>query len=305
MPRYRTPLRYPGGKQRLTPFVAEILRENETLRGNYVEPYAGGAGVAMELLLDKQVDHVYLNDSSLHIYAFWNAVLTNPDGFCRRIARATLSIESWKRHRDVVRAPDQHDLEAVGFSTFYLNRCNRSGVLTAGVIGGQAQTGKWRIDARFPRNELIKRIEVIAAKRSRITLSNLDAEAFMRERVNTLPPATLVYCDPPYYERASRLYLNTYQPADHQRLARTIQTELKRPWIASYDGHPWVEKLYRSRRRFRYSLQYSAIRAYEGTEVFIFADQVAIPRTSQLPYVAAALSRMGPSAMKGHRTAVA
>lgn len=296
MPRYRTPLRYPGGKQRLAPFIAEILEHNDAVDWNYVEPYAGGAGVAINLLLDRQVGHIYLNDSSVHIYGFWKAILSDPDGFCRRISRASLTLDAWRAHREIVRHPDQHDLHDLGFSTFFLNRCNRSGVLTAGVIGGVSQRGRWRIDARFPRNELIKRIETIAAHRRGITVSNLDAEKFMRERVNALPRTTLVYCDPPYFAGAERLYLNVYEPADHTRLAKSIQTQLKRPWVVSYDNHPAIAKLYRGRRQFRYSIQYSAITAYEGSESFIFSDGLKIPRQSALSYINRALSRLRRSA---------
>ena len=296
MPRYQTPLRYPGGKQRLAPFITEILEHNRAVGWNYVEPYAGGAGVAMELLLEKKVSHVHLNDSSRHIYAVWKAILSDPDAFCRRIARASLTVEAWRTHREVVRHPDKHDLQDLGFSTFFLNRCNRSGVLTAGVIGGLSQRGRWRIDARFPRNELIKRIEAIAAHKRRITLTNLDAEDFMKQRVNALPRTTLVYCDPPYFARAKRLYLNVYEPDDHVRLASAIQTKLRRPWIVSYDSHPSISTLYRERRKFHYSISYSAIRSYEGRELFIFSDALQIPKSSTLSGVADGLRRLRQSA---------
>jgi len=292
MSRYRTPLRYPGGKQRLAPFVAEILDRNDAVGWDYVEPYAGGAGVAMELLLDGKVGHVHLNDSSVHLYAFWTTILTDPDGFCRRVSRGSLTIDHWKRHREIVRHPREHGLADVGFSTFYLNRCNRSGVLTGGVIGGLAQQGRWRIDARFPRNELVKRIEAIALRRDQITVTNLDAEEFMMTRVNKLAPQTIVYCDPPYYERAERLYLSTYVRADHVRLAKVIQRKLRRPWLVSYNGHPEILSLYRERRKFQYTLQYSAIRAYAGREVFVFADDLELPRTSVLPSIARALAKL-------------
>lgn len=296
MSRYRSPLRYPGGKQRLAPFIAEILEHNDAVGWNYAEPYAGGAGVAIELLLDRKVEHIYLNDSSRHIYAFWKAILSDPDAFCRRISRASLTLEAWRAHREVVRHPAQHGLHDLGFSTFFMNRCNRSGVLTAGVIGGASQRGHWRIDARFTRNELIKRIETIAARRRQITVSNLDAEDFMQQRVNVLPRTTLVYCDPPYFARAERLYLNVYEPADHARLAKFIQAKLKRPWLVSYDNHPTIAKLYRGRRQFRYSIQYSAITAYEGSESFIFSDGLKVPRTSALSYIDRALARLRRSA---------
>jgi DNA adenine methylase len=205
--------------------------------------------------------------------------------FCDAVALASLDLPTWRHHREVCRHPRGHTLFELGFSTFYLNRCNRSGILNAGVIGGQSQKGSWRIDARFPRNELIRRIEAVAARRRQIAVSNCDAEAFMRERVNRLPKETLVYCDPPYYERAERLYLNAYEKADHQRLARFIQRRLKRHWMVSYDDHADIRRFYQDRRRFRYALQYSAVRPYEGTEVFIFSDDLVVPPKSQLPYV--------------------
>ena len=41
----------------------------------------------------------------------------------------------------------------LGFSTFFLNRTNHSGILNGGMIGGKAQTGDWKLDARFNRSE--------------------------------------------------------------------------------------------------------------------------------------------------------
>jgi DNA adenine methylase len=276
----------------LAPFVAEILESNDASGWNYVEPYAGGAGVAMELLLDDKVGHIYLNDSSLHLYALWTTILSDAEGFCRRVSRASLDLDHWKRHREIVRRPGDHSLEDLGFSTFYLNRCNRSGILTGGVIGGLAQQGRWKIDARFPRNELVKRIEAIAARRHQITVSNLDAEEFMVTRVNRLSRETLVYCDPPYYERAERLYLSKYVKSDHVRLSEVIQRKLRRPWLVSYDGHPDILDLYCERRSFEYTLQYSAIRPYAGREVFVFSDDLRLPRTSVLPSIDLALQEL-------------
>ncbi len=289
MPHYRTPLRYPGGKQRLARFLVEVLECNDAVGSNYVEPYAGGAGIAMELLFEEKVRHVYLNDSSPLIYSFWQAMLTQTDRFCSMVSRARLTVEAWKRHREVIRHPDRHDVVQVGFSTFYLNRCNRSGVLKAGVIGGLDQSGSWKMDARFSRRGLIDRIAAFAEHRERITISNHDAEEFMTGKVNALPPHTIVYCDPPYYVGADRLYLNTYRKEDHVHLARVIQHKLRHPWLVSYDGHPDIIALYRKRRRFRYSLQYSAMKSYAAREVFFFSDGLKLPRTSRLPYIAKGL----------------
>mgnify|MGYP000854491362 CR=1 FL=1 len=285
MSKYRTPLRYPGGKQRLTPFIAELLTENELVGGHYVEPYAGGAGVAFDLLIDDFVSHIYLNDSSMPIYAFWKSVISNPDELCRRILNASLNVEEWKKQRDILRNPNEHDEIDLGFSTLYLNRCNRSGVLTGGVIGGLSQTGEWKMDARFPRNELIRRIEVIASKRDAITLRNWDAEKFILEYVPDLPSNTLVYCDPPYFLQSRGLYLNHYKEQDHARVAKVIQEQLSKKWVVSYDNAEEILSYYRERRKFVYYLQYNASRAYKGQEVFIFSDDLAIPSHSSLSYI--------------------
>ena len=282
---YRTPLRYPGGKQRLAPFIRELLVANSLVGGHYVEPYAGGAGVAMELLLDGCVSRVHLNDTSLPIYLFWKSVLTSPDEMCRLILGATLDVDEWKKRREIVRNPTDYPELEVGYSTLYLNRCNRSGVLSGGLIGGLSQAGQWKMDARFPRNELVRRIEAIAAKRLQISLSNWDAEKFIVEYVNTLPENTLVYCDPPYFEKAHRLYLNHYKPTDHARVAETIQNRMNIRWVVSYDNAPEVRSYYGERRSFVYSLQYNADRVYKGREIFIFSDDVVVPSSSKLSFI--------------------
>lgn len=179
----------------------------------------------------------------------------------------------------------------LGFSFFYLNRCNRSGIPSGGVIGGINQSGEWKMDARFPRNELIRRIELIAAKRSQITVKNLDAEKFIAEHICSLPKETLVYCDPPYHRKADRLYLNHYSADDHKRLAKVIQRNLKCHWITTYDAVDDVERDYSKRQRFKYSLQYNAATPYKGTEVLILSDRIILPARSTVRCIDAALPR--------------
>lgn len=290
MNRNKTPLRYPGGKQKLAPFIREVLEANNLIGGEYAEPYAGGAGVAIELLLNGSVKKVHLNDSSYPVYAFWSAMLTHTEEFIRRIETISLTVKEWKNQREILRRPSEFTLFDVGFSLFYLNRCNRSGIPTAGVIGGLKQTGKWKIDARFARAPLINRIELIAHKKDAISISMLDAEKFICECVPKLPRKTLVYCDPPYYKKAERLYLNHYRPDDHARIANIIQTKLRRPWIVSYDGVPEILELYADRNYFLYDLQYTAAKAYKGKEVFVFSDKIEIPDISSIRTVDEALS---------------
>lgn len=286
---YKTPLRYPGGKQKLASFIVEVMMENNLIGGHYVEPYAGGAGIAMELILSGKVKHIHLNDSCRRVYAFWRSVLTKSDDLCGRISRASLTVKEWRRQKDILSRPADHDQIDVGFSLLYLNRCNRSGILSGGVIGGLKQDGKWKMDARFPRNELIRRIEAIASRRTSITVKNWDAERFILEYIPQIPKSSLVYCDPPYFHKAERLYLNHYEPDDHARIARVIQREIKHLWMVSYDGALEIMKCYSRRRSFLYDLQYNVATAYKGTEVFFFSDNLKLPLRSSVASIDQAL----------------
>lgn len=291
-----TPLRYPGGKQKVAPFIGEIIVANKLEGCHYAEPYAGGAGVAIELLITGKASHIHLNDACLPLYAFWRSVLSKTDEFCSRISRASLTVDEWRRQRDVLRQPRNVGQLDLGFSFFYLNRCNRSGIASGGVIGGLSQTGKWKIGARFPRKELIRRVEVIGSKRSSFTVTNKDAERFIIDDLPKLPRQTLVYCDPPYFNKADRLYLNHYKPADHARIAKVIQCKLKKPWVVSYDSAPEIRSLYSKRSHFLYDLQYNAGSAYKGTEAFFFSDKVMVPSISAVRFISDALVNLQPRA---------
>lgn len=284
MSKFKTPLRYPGGKQRLTPFIVEILEANK-IKGHYVEPYAGGAGVAINLLLLNKVEHIHLNDSDFGIYAFWYCVLNKTEELCRLISSASMTVEEWRIRKAIVQKCDKRKILELGFSVFYLNRCNRSGVLSAGVIGGYDQKGNYKMDARFSKDDLIRRIESIVRYKDKISITNFDAEYYIENYISNLPKDTLVYLDPPYYEKGSELYLNAYDKSDHARLAKTIQREIKHKWVLSYDGVKDIVNLYQRRRHFLYDLQYSVAKVYKGKEVFVFSDKLKLPTKCSLSHI--------------------
>jgi len=291
MSRHATPLRYPGGKQKLSPFIREIIEANGLEGCDYSEPFAGGAGVAIELLLDGTASAIHLNDSCKRIYSIWWSILNETEEFCRRIRNASMTVDEWRRQKEIMRSSSRQKYIDLGFSAFFLNRVNRSGIFNGGVIGGLDQSGKWKMDARFPRNELIRRVELIADRKSKIRIKNLDAEAFVADYIPKMPLRSLVYFDPPYFRKADRLYLNHYAPEDHKRLASLIQKKVKRPWLVSYDNTPEIQKLYSERSSFCYFLQYNAAKYYEGSEFFAFSDKLDIPKSSSLHFINEAVSK--------------
>lgn len=284
---FYTPLRYPGGKGKLVPYIKNLFEANGLVDGVYVEPYAGGAGVALELVLHEYVKKVYINDISAGVAAFWRSVLDNTDALCAMISSANLTMDEWRKQRDIQNRPEEHDDLTLGFSTFFLNRTNRSGILAAGVIGGKEQKGLWKMDARFNAADLIQRVHAIARVRNRIQFHQQDALDFLDSVVPSLPAKSLIYLDPPYYVKGSELYLHHYQHDDHVKIAKHIAQLRNRNWIVSYDNAPEVRPLYSKFRNIVYGLSYSVQNRHKGAEIMFFSKGLKIPEVVQPMHLAA------------------
>jgi len=272
-----TPLRYPGGKSSLAGFLSRLVTSTGLRDPFYVEPYCGGAGAAVSLLFREVVSDAFLNDIDRGIYSFWKAAKLHADTLCERIQTVKLTISEWRRQRRILQQCDNHSLVDVGFACLFLNRVNRSGVLRANPIGGLSQNGQWNMDARFNRDDLVRKVQRIARYRNRIHVSNLDAELFLDRVVASLSRPSLVYLDPPYFAKGKGLYRNHYQYNDHERLAAYLQREHHKYWLISYDATPEVCHLYKGLRRLSYQLSYSAARRYNGSEVAFFSPALRLP----------------------------
>jgi DNA adenine methylase len=270
-----SPLRYPGGKWRLAGCFEEIIALNFVGRPSYIEPYAGGASLALSLLFSGAVAEVYLNDLDPAIHAFWLSVLRHNDDLCALIETVPVTPAEWRRQRIVYGATSASKTLQLGFATFFLNRTNHSGILNGGMIGGKHQKGTWKLDARFNRLELIRRIRRIASFKDRIHLRRQDAVAFLNAQ--KLSKNTLVYLDPPYYKAGWELYFNAYKPGDHAAV-RDRAVSLKCPWIVSYDDVPQIRKLYTSYKSRHVRLLHTARSTRVGKEVMYFSHCLQLPR---------------------------
>ena len=280
--KFYSPLRYPGGKNKLAKFIALICEKNN-INGHYVEPYAGGASVALYLLINSYVKEITINDLDRGIYAFWFSVLNNTERFCKKIKNTEITVGNWEKFKKIhanVRTAELFDL---GFATFFLNRTNRSGVIGGGVIGGKEQKGKDKIDCRFNKEDLINKIKLIASHKKNIHLYNLDTleliEKIQKENKN---PNVIFYFDPPYYLKGPSLYMNYYNRNDHEEISRKIQEIKNMRWIVSYDNVPEIRRLYKNFKRKEYTLTYTAYQIREGKEILFFSDKLVIPRAKDL-----------------------
>ena len=274
---FYSPLRYPGGKNKLAAFIAKICIDNE-INGHYIEPYSGGASVALFLLLEGFVEKITINDKDRSIYAFWHSILNNTDEFCERIRDVNITIDEWKKQKKIQTNKENADLLDLGFSTFFLNRTNRSGIINAGPIGGVSQNGDYLIDCRFNKVDLIDKIRIIASRKKDIRLYKKDAIKLIKQVQKESDSSNVIfYFDPPYYLKASSLYLNHYKNEDHKAVSEEIKRIRNIKWIVSYDNVPQITELYSDCNKKEFSFKHTAYKVRTGNEVLFFSKSLNQP----------------------------
>jgi len=273
MATFNTPLRYPGGKGKFALFIKNLMEQNN-LNGDYLEPYAGGAAVALDLLFSGYCKNIHINDLDPAVFSFWKSVTEETECFLRMISDTIVTIEEWHKQKYVLTNPNNFSQLEQGFATFFLNRTNRSGILKGGVIGGKNQDGNYRLDARYNKENLAKRIEKIGKYKDQIKVYNYDALELLRRVDALLPQNSLLYLDPPYYVKGQGLYRNFYVHDDHVQIRKELD-QIKSKWIVSYDNCPEIKEIYEGYRQDDYALNYSAYYKTKGSEVMIYCDNIS------------------------------
>jgi len=279
---FNSPLRYPGGKNKLARFIATLCERNN-ISGHYVEPYAGGASVALYLLYNMYVKEITINDQDRAIYAFWHSVLNHTNKFCNRIKETEVNLENWYKYKKIQNRKKTAPLFELGFSTFFLNRTNHSGIIDGGMIGGKDQNGRYLIDCRFNKEDLIERIRRIKQHKDSIHISNLDAMDLIKKiQKKSKNENTIFYFDPPYYIKGPLLYMDHYAKDDHKKVAQKIRKIKNARWIVSYDNAPEIKKMYKGCKKKEYSLVHTAHKVHQGEEVLFFSNHLKVPQKVQL-----------------------
>ena len=275
---FYSPLRYPGGKNKLSAFIAQICIDNN-VKGHYVEPYSGGASVALFLLLEGYVEKITINDKDRSIYAFWYSVLNRTKQLCEMIENAEFTINEWHRQKEIQSKKQKADLLELGFSTFYLNRTNRSGIINGGVIGGLEQNGNYLMNCRFNKKELMGRIKLIAKKKKQIKLYSKDAIKLIDiiQKQSAQNDNTIFYFDPPYYLKADTLYMNHYENDDHKDVCDKIKSIRNIKWIVSYDNVEQIKKLYSDFPKKEFSFKHTAYEIRDGQEILFMSKNLYLP----------------------------
>lgn len=277
-----SPLRYPGGKGKLAPFMGLMIKKMNIQGGTYIEPFAGGAGVALMLLMEGHVDNIVINDYDKAIYSVWRAIVNEPENLVDRIMQTPVNIDEWKKQKEIYMVQNRKYSLDLAFATFFLNRTNRSGILKGGPIGGFEQNGNYGIDARYNADKLVERIRAIAEYKKHIKVYNKEIVSFI---VNVLPDYgqnSLTYFDPPYFNKGPELYKNFFDKQDHAKIAQLILDRVPGNWIITYDDTPEIIELYGQQCIRRYDLNYSVANTGKSSEVIVFNDEYYCPTNQEL-----------------------
>lgn len=279
-PRNQSPLRYPGGKACLTPFITSLAQRNEVQGGTYIELYAGGGGAALNLLYNGIFNRIHINDYDYSIYSFWHSILNQTDAFIKLIEETPVNLDEWHRQKLIFSQGRHNEPLILGFATFYLNRTNRSGIIfRAGPIGGYEQRGNYLIDVRFNKKGLIDRIKKVASFADQIHLTNDDATEIIRDinQIHNNLNNSFLYLDPPYYCKGKHLYLNNYGHEGHQSLATEMsRVDQNLRWLISYDNTPEIIALYSHKRLATFDLNYTLQQKRFGSELLIFSENLTL-----------------------------
>lgn len=297
-----SPLRYPGGKGKITKFVGRVIDENG-LHSTYLEPFAGGAGIAINLLLANKVDNIVINDLDSSVYSFWKTIVKRPDDLIEMINNVPfdyndhaerLSVSekykywvnvrnklSFYRHSD-----DEHNIEEA-FYFFMANRINISGIINGGPIGGKKQDGQYNISSRFNKKNLIKKIMNISELSDRIDVKNLEATEFVKlfenKQISNVSDS-LMFVDPPYYNQGQALYSSFMTDTLHKRIAKQLQTDDDFHWILTYDTAPQINSLYTNKNVVKnlYKIQYSANKRGKYDEFLFHSSNISVKSYSNV-----------------------
>lgn len=277
-----SPLRYPGGKSKLYDLIELLIVKTGHKGGTYIEPFAGGAGIALRLLENEIVSRVVINDLDKGIYSFWRAILTENRRFIQKIKETPVTVTEWEKQRNILLFHNKKYSFELGFATFFLNRTNRSGIIKGGIIGGKSQNGIWKIDARYNKDDLVRRISKIYEYKNRIQIYNKDVNSLIAKYIPAYEDDAFVYFDPPYFGKGRELYLNFFSYEDHIRIEEYIRNYVNCDWVITYDDVQEIADIYQNHILRKIDLNYSVAIKRKASEIIIFKNFNMIPTVKQL-----------------------
>ena len=283
--RWVSPLRYPGGKVRMTPWLVEAFNqlvmpmEVEV----WIEPFGGGAGAALMALDAHQAPDAWIVEANPALAAFWTTIMSDDGRLASRVEATTPSLSLFMESRETVAASlageSTVDREDLGYAAFILNRCSRSGMVlgNVGPIGGKQQAGRHTVTSRFHGERLADRIRAVSAFGQSFRVFEGDGISYIEELTGSgIEDEVFVFADPPYLGVGNALYAQGMAPAQHARLAAALR-DCPAPWVLTYDAHPGVLDLYPDCEVVEFDIPHTAHKQQVGTEYLVLPEGLPVP----------------------------
>lgn len=219
----KSPLRYPGGKNRAIKSILSLIPEDET---TLCSPFLGGASI--ELACTTRMT-VYGSDIFEPLTDFWISLITHKEELIN-IVKSYFPLEKkefYKLQKKLLHIKDPIERGAV---FFVLNRSSFSGTtMSGGMSPGHPRFTISSIDR-------LKHFNV-----KNFYVENLD----YKETINKHKDA-FCYLDPPYLNGQALYGVkgDTHKDFDHEELAKILQD--KERWIMSYNDCQEIRDLYSS-----------------------------------------------------------
>ena len=266
LPKIKSPLRYPGGKQKALGQIIPHLPENID---EYREPFIGGGSVflAMKQLFDQQIKNYWINDLNFDLYCFWKSAQNEIQLMAEKIQEIKQKNINGKELFQQLTSGDSslNDFErAVRF--FVLNRITFSGTVYSGGYSQQAY------EKRFTHSS-IDRLLKLSSCLSSTFITNDDYENVILKEVKNV----FIFLDPPYLAATkSKLYGrkgSLHTSFDHERFAENMK-KCHHRWLITYDDSPEIRALFNFANITEWTLQYGMnnykqTSAAKGQELFI------------------------------------
>ena len=242
---YRSPLRYPGGKQKDIPRLSRFLPKCKEFR----EPFLGGGNILLYAVENSLAEIYWGNDLNSSVFDFWEQVKRDANELADLVSSLKeeyigeqANCKAWQKFRK------DFTLKLNKLSTDnQLNRAAKFFILNRSTSGGSTECGGMTQAAYCQRftSSSIQTLRRLTNVLKDVQFTNFDYEEVIKAPGEDI----FIFLDPPYLSaKSSGLYGKNgdlHKTFDHQRLAEVLKDyNDKCSWLMTIDNSPEIKTLY-------------------------------------------------------------
>ncbi|NJN86070.1 MAG: DNA adenine methylase [Leptolyngbyaceae cyanobacterium SL_7_1] len=262
---HKSPLRYPGGKQKAIPQIAHFLPKQFK---EFREPFVGGGSVLFHVLQKQPTISCWINDLNQELYYFWLEVKMNLPELVDRVSQIKRTTKDGRALFDTLASADINTLSSIERAVrfFVLNRITFSGTIESGGYSNASFLGRFT-------DSSIQRLSALDGCLQNTRITNFDYNGLLQAPGDDV----FIFLDPPYLSKThSKLYGrkgDLHTCFDHSRFSQ-LMSECDHKWLITYDDCDEVRQNFAFAHIYEWELQYGMNnymqgKAEKGKELFI------------------------------------